>query len=461
MKRRQFLAGLAPALVGLGQASRPNILFLFTDDQRYDLMSCAGHPILRTPNIDRIASQGTRFENNFCSTAICCTSRATVLTGLHEKSHRISDFKTPLSPALEALSYPVLLRQAGYRTGFVGKYGVGGDEAPQHLFDKTYGPPGVEAPGQSRKFGQHAIDFLDTAKAGESFYLSLHFRAPHARDPDPQQYLYDPEEAELFRGQTMPISEKAKDRRYFERLPASVKESESYVRWKKRFTNPEHYQESVRSYFRLIAGVDAVVGQVLAKLEAKGLASNTVVVFSSDNGYFLAERGLADKWYAYEESIRTPLLIADGRVPASLRGQRRTEMTLNLDLSPTFLSVAGVTVPAAVQGRNLLPLVRGEKPAWRREWFYSHLFPGFPPKVTIPKSEGLRTERWKYIRWIEEKPAREEVYDLRQDPGELKEVDSARVRTQLAKRWQVWREALEAWTPATRWQDPKPVEVRS
>lgn len=453
MNRRIFASGLAATFLG-AQSRKPNLLFLLSDDQRHDLLSCAGHPILRTPHIDKLAAQGTRFVNNFCSTAICCTSRASILTGLHEQSHKISDFKTPLSPELEALSFPRLLRQAGYKTGFIGKYGVGGDAAPEHLFDKTYGPPGPESVGQSRRFGKQAFDFLDGTSSRDNFALCVHFRAPHARDPDPKQYLYDPEEASLYKGMTMPIAPKAADPKYFERLPQAVRESESRVRWGWRFTNPEHYQESVRSYFRLIAGVDAVVGQVMAKLEARGLADNTIVVYSSDNGYFLAERGLADKWYAYEESIRTPLIIHDPRVSSRRRGQVRSEMTLNLDLSQTLISAAGVAAPQSLQGRDLMPLVRGEKPAWRKEWFYSHLFPGMPPRVHIPRSEGLRTERWKYLRWIDEKPVREEVYDLAKDPGELNDLAATPARARLESRWKLWREAVNAWTPQTQWQDP-------
>lgn len=448
MRRRTFLSGF------LAPAPRPNILFLLTDDQRGDLLSCAGHPILNTPNIDRLAATGTRFRNNFCSTAICCTSRATILTGLHEKSHRISNFQTPLSPSLRSLSYPELLRRAGYRTGFVGKYGVGGNGAPKDDFDVSFGDPGPERPGQSRELGRQAISFLESNKPSQPFCLSVSFRAPHARDNDPQQYLYDPEEASLFRDITIPVPPKAR-LEYFERLPAFVQESESRVRYKWRFTTPEHYQESVKSYYRLIAGIDAVVGQILNTLAATGQASNTVVVFSSDNGYFLGERGLADKWYLYEESIRTPLIIADPRLPASLRGRTRNEMTLNLDLSPTFLRLAGIDAPPSLQGRDLMPLVRGESVRWRREWFYSHLFPGVPPRVVIPRSEGLRTVRHKYLRWIDAQPAREEVYDLTRDPEELSPLPPGRLPNQLRRRWEIWNQALAAWQPDQPWQDPQ------
>lgn len=452
MQRRAFLAGMAGALTAATR--RPNILFLLTDDQRADLMSCAGHSVLKTPNIDSIASSGVRFTNNFCATAICCTSRATLLTGLHEKTHRISNFRTRLSPQQVELSYPHLLRAAGYKTGFIGKYGVGGDDAPKDLFDLTYGHPGPERPGQSREFGRHAVDFLDKINSTDNFCLSVNFRAPHARDPDPRQYLYDPEEAHLYRDTTIPVPFKA-DPKYFDRMPEFVRNSESRARWKLRFTNPAHYQESVKSYFRLIAGVDHVVGNILTKLNQKGLADNTVVVFSSDNGYFLGERGLADKWYLYEESIRTPLIIQDPRLPARLRGTTRREMTLNADLSPTFIDIAGVPIPESIQGRSLMPLTRGEKPKWRKEWFYSHLFPGNPPQVVIPRSEGIRTERHKYLRWTDSKPLQEEVYDLAKDPEELTPLPESKLHARLRNRWQVWNQALESWTPQRKWLDPQ------
>lgn len=439
------------AMAGLQR--RPNLLFILTDDQRADLLSCAGHSILQTPNIDRLATAGVRFTNNFCATAICCTSRATILSGLHEKTHKISNFRTPLSPDVVAFSYPNLLRQAGYKTGFVGKYGVGGDGAPKELFDVSFGNPGPERVGQSRDLGKQAISFLDGIKAEDNFCLSLSFRAPHARDPDPKQYLYDPEEADLYRNVQIPFPRKAAPE-YFERMPAFVQESESRVRWKKRFTDPEHYQESVRSYFRLIAGVDQVVGNVLQTLQSRGLADNTVVIFSSDNGYFLGERGLADKWYLYEESIRTPLIVYDPRLPAALRGKTRSEMTLNMDISPTLLSLAGIPVPQAVQGRNVMPLVRGEKPAWRKDWFYSHLFNGTPPAVTIPRSEGIRSERWKYIRWTDQSPVVEEVYDLKNDPEELVNLKTSPEKPKLAARWKTWNEALANWNPNREWKDP-------
>jgi arylsulfatase A-like enzyme len=446
MQRRAFLGAV------FGRSAPPNILFLLSDDQRADLLGCAGHRVLRTPEIDKLARGGVRFTNNFCATAICCTSRASIFTGLHEKSHRISNFATRLSPDLVGLSYPELLRRAGYRTGFVGKYGVGGDGAPAELFDVSHGNPGLERVGQSREFARQAVDFLDGVKAGQPFCLSVSFRAPHARDADPKQYLYDPEEAGLYGDVTVPVPRKAAPE-YFERLPQYLRESESRARWKLRFTSAEQYQESVKSYFRLIAGVDVAVGNILERLSARGLDQNTIVVYSSDNGYFLGERGLADKWYLYEESIRTPLIVYDPR--ARRRGVVRGEMTLNVDLAPTMLEWAGVERPGAMQGRSLVPLLAGQKTEWRREWFYSHLFPGVPPRVVIPRSEGVRTTRYKYIRWVDAKPVDEECYDLRRDPEELTPVADERLRGRMRERWRVWNEAVTGWTPGATWRDPE------
>ncbi len=352
MERRSFIKTM------MGMTSRPNFLFLLTDDQRADLMGCAGHPILKTPNIDQLSSDGVRFVNNFCTTSICCTSRASIFLGLYEKTHKISDFHTHFSQKQVQLSYPYLLRQAGFKTGFVGKYGVGSDAAPRDLFDITYGEPGPEVAGQSRDFAKKAIDFLGGVRRQESFCLSVSFRAPHANDASPQQYLYDPEEAHLYKNQAMPFPPRDSIKK-FEESPDFIKESESRLRWNKRFSNNINYQESVRSYYRLISGVDYSVGEIIRALKRLGLFENTVVIFSSDNGYFLGERGLADKWYPYEKSIRTPLIIMDPRLKNGFRSRICMKPTLNIDISPTILSMGGVSVPECVQGKNIYPLIWG------------------------------------------------------------------------------------------------------
>lgn len=460
--RRNFLGAAAGALAAMqAQAKRPpNIVFLLTDDQRWDTLGCMGHPIVRTPNVDSLAREGVLFRNNFCATAICCTSRATIFSGLHETTHRISDFSTALPEPVHARTYPVLLKRAGYRMGFVGKYGVGTD-MPAGDYDYWQGLAGQagtywhEWKGRrthlTRMMGEQAIEFLESSSGDRPFCLSVSFKAPHAEDPNPRQYIYDPAQDGLYKDATVPVPKTAAPE-YFDRLPDFLKTSEGRVRWGWRFRTPESYQEMVKGYLRLISGVDDVVGDIRSSLHRLGLAGNTVIVYTSDNGYLLGEHGLADKWFMYEESIRTPLVVYDPRLPAPLRGSERTEMALNVDLAPTFVSLAGLQAPSSMQGSSLLPLVWGESPRWRQDWFYSHHF----RHKLIPQSEGVRAERWKYIRYIESNPTFEELYDLRADPGETANLAGdphhRKQLNHLRTRWSRWRHHLADSSPVREYQ---------
>ena len=183
------------------------------------------------------------------------------------------------------------------------------------------------------------------------------------------------------------------------------------------------FQRTVKDYYRLITGVDREVGRVMAALGEQGLTDNTIVVFSSDNGFFLGERGMADKWLMYEPSIRVPLVVVDPRLPAASRGRTVEALTLNIDLVPTLLELAGVAIPAAMQGSSLRPFLSGPAdsgpPAgWRTDFFYEH----HTLPQSLPPSEGVRSERWKYIRYVEPNPTVEELYDLASDPDELKNL---------------------------------------
>jgi len=176
------------------------------------------------------------------------------------------------------------------------------------------------------------------------------------------------------------------------------------------------------------------------------LADNTAIIFTSDNGFFLGEHGLAGKWLMYEESIRTPLIINDPRLPKSLQGQRRKEMTLNIDIAPTILDLAGVEIPNVMQGKSLCPLLKNESTKWREDWFYQHYaYGGNPPKtkVYIPQSEGVRSKRWKYIRYIDQKPPFEQLFDLENDPHETNNLANDQnyrsILDKMRDRWQVLR----------------------
>jgi arylsulfatase A-like enzyme len=403
MTRRDFLctAACSASAAYPQTVRRPNIVFLLTDDQRWDSLGCAGNKIIQTPNIDAVAKDGVQFRNMFVTTAICAVSRASIFTGQYERTHGISDFATPFTPAQFSRTYPALLRAAGYRTGFIGKWGVG-NVMPKDEFDYFRGFPGqgnyVVRDGGVEKhltnvMADQAIEFLNAGPANQPFCLSISFKAPHAQDEAMRQYLFDPALRELYRDVTIPVSETATDE-YFRELPQSLRDSEGHRRWGWRFATPTAYQDAVKGYYRLITGVDRAVGQIRRALEESGKADNTMIVYTSDNGYFLGERGLADKWFMFEESIRVPLVVYDPRIPSRERGAARTEMALNIDLAPTLLDCAGIAAPASMQGRSLLPLIHGESNTpWREEWYYSHLF----EHPQIPKSEGVGTSEWKYV----------------------------------------------------------------
>jgi arylsulfatase A-like enzyme len=226
--------------------------------------------------------------------------------------------------------------------------------------------------------------------------------------------------------------------RFIRRLPESVRKSEGRRRWEKRFATPEMFQATVRDYHRLVTGLDREVGRIVELLEQRGLATNTVIVFTSDNGFALGDRGLADKWFLYEESIRVPLFIADLRQPARKHARDVMRMTLNIDVAPTLLDYAGLPVPAEMQGRSLRPLVeKAEVRAWRTDFLYEH---HFGPKI-IPPSEGVRNERWKYVRYVSESPVIEELFDLKRDPWEARnlagEAKHAAMLTEMRERWMI------------------------
>jgi arylsulfatase A-like enzyme len=213
--------------------------------------------------------------------------------------------------------------------------------------------------------------------------------------------------------------------------PEFLKNSESRVRFNWRFNEPRKYQEMVKGYYRMISGVDMAIGRLLDELKQRRLADNTVVIFTSDNGYFLGDRGFADKWYIYEHSIRVPLIVYDPREGKSNHGRVCDATVLNVDLAATILSLAGVDVPPSMQGRSLVPFLDGQTPSeWRTDFFFEHLF----DRHNIPKSEGVRTERYSYVRWFEQQPVVEELYDHEEDFDETKNLIAAPQFAEVAAR---------------------------
>ncbi|MBI2688511.1 MAG: sulfatase [Acidobacteria bacterium] len=451
--RRQFLA--SSAVLAAQKSTRPNILFLLGDDQRWDTLGCMGNKIIKTPHIDRLAARGTIFDNCFVTTSICATSRASIFTGQYARTHGVNNFSDTFKPGRFELTYPQLMRAAGYRSGFIGKYGVG-DKMPSSAFDYwkgfpgqgKYFPQGEPGPHLTDIMGDQALDFMQGGQ--QPWCLSISFKAGHVQDEDPRQFLPSPKTATMYEGVKFP-EPKTMHPRYIAQMPPSVQRSENRRRWVVRFGTPALYQESVRNYYRLLSEIDMQVGRMVEFLTRTNQIDNTVIVYSGDNGFYLGEHGLAGKWFLHEESIRVPLLVID---PRTRGGLRRSETVLNIDIAPTLLAAAGLPAAPGTQGRNLLPLTRGDgAPNWRTEFFYEHLL----PNAWIPRTEGVRTNEWMYCRFLDENPVFEELYNLKRDPLEENNLASdPSYRTQLDTmrgKWRRWREHLERYDPATPFRE--------
>jgi alpha-L-rhamnosidase len=424
----------AAAILQLGSGSyhfvsqprtpHPNILVVVTDDQRWNALGAASNPVILTPTLDRLAREGVRFENAFATTPICAASRASILTGLYERTHGYTFTKPPLARALTLASYPALLRRAGYRTGFVGKLGVAVEKgAEAEMFDvfRPSALPYFQAVSGEKRYlsdleAERAVEFLREARAGRPFCLSVSFWAPHAEDDAQEQYFWPADLDGLYADVTLqppPTSEPA----FFESLPEFLRRTLNRERWYWRFDTPGKYQQMVKGYYRTITAADRALGRILDELRRQGVERNTVIVFTSDNGAFLGDRGYADKWTMHEASIRVPLLVLDPRLPAAARGRILTQMVLNVDILPTVLELAGLAAPPGLPGASLVPLVAGRSVAGRAEVFTEHLWDH--PK--IPRTEAVRTERFKYIRYPQH-PEFEELYDLANDSWETRNL---------------------------------------
>lgn len=403
---------------------RPNIIFILTDDQRWDALGHAGNEIIQTPEMDRLAEEGLYFKNAFVTTPICAASRASFLTGLYERKHGYT-FGQEMQEALMRKSYPSLLREAGYHTGFYGKFGVNYPGKDQ-LFDKSeiydrngqykdrrgyyYKKLGEDTVHLTRYTGQQALDFISSAPQDQPFCLSLSFSAPHAHDPAELQYFWQDEVDDLYRDIEIPAPLLGEDR-YFLEQPMYVQEGENRKRWYWRYDTPDKYQHSVKGYYRMISGIDREIAKLRSLLEEKELADNTVIILMGDNGYFLGERQLAGKWLMYDNSLRVPLIIYD---PRQNTPQEVEDMVLNIDVPASMLALAGVGQPASWQGTSLLAYQQGKKPASTRT---HNLFEHLWETDIIPPSEGIRTAEWKYMRYIRDME-HEELYNLKDDPLE-------------------------------------------
>ncbi len=404
------------------RTARPNIIFLLTDDQRWDAIGYSGNETIHTPNMDKLAQQGVYFNNAYVTTPICAASRASMMTGLYERKHHYTFEQPPISKELISNSYFTLLKDAGYYTGYLGKFGVKFENSlDKELFD-VYHPYQRDfyfrlIDGATKHIhltdlmGLKAIDFIDNVPSGRPFCLTVSYNAPHAEDRSPEQFIYPLDMDTLYRDVIIPDPPLNSDA-YFNQQPEYVKQGFNRVRWHWRFDTPEKYQKMVKGYYRLISAIDRTIGEITDELEKKGLADNTIIILMGDNGYFLGERQLAGKWLMYDNSLRVPLIIYD---PHNAVHRDIDDLALNVDIAPTILEYAGVKIPESYQGMSLAGYtMKKQNPAKNRNSFLCEHLWEFKP---IPASEGVRTKDYKYFRYRDH-PEHEELYDLKNDPLE-------------------------------------------
>lgn len=419
---------------------RLNVVVLYADDWRHDTLGCAGHPIVKTPNIDRLASNGVRFKNNYVTTSICGVSRATLLTGQWMSRHgnfAFNRFKTPWEE-----TYPGLLRSQGYYVGHIGKWHNGPFPSEKYDVGKSYADTHWHRDELGKEIHvtqmneRDAIQFLKERPGDRPFCLTLSFFATHAEDSNPKQYLPQPESMKLYADDVVPSPANGSDEDFM-KLPKFLAQNknEGRIRWRWRFDTPDRYQEYMKNYFRLVSEVDSACGAVLAELRRQNLLDKTLVIFTTDNGYFHGEHGLADKWYPYEESIRVPLVIDDPRMNVSVRGTVNEHLTLNVDLAPTIVSAASIQPPDRMQGRDLSSLYRNPQAIlnWRTEFFYEHAT--ISNIERIPSSQALVRKNIKYMFWPDYNA--EQLFDLERDPHENHDVVA---EASYSKRLQEMRE---------------------
>jgi N-acetylglucosamine-6-sulfatase len=439
----------APRDAGGEVAARPNIVVLVVDDLRWDEFGAAGHPYLETPHIDRLANEGAMFTRAFHAVPLCSPNRASLLTGQYPSLHGIIDNVARSYASHQLNTFPRALQRVGYRTAFLGKWHMGNDPTPRPGFDYWVGLPGQGRSVNPELFEggrlhvvqgyatdlltDRAVDFIERERDGP-FLVYLAHKAVHPdlmqRDDgsvDPRSeagYVPAPRHRGRYDERLYPrgasqvatlgeLGGKPAVRRALARLVAGADTGDPG-----RIPAPQADDETIRRRAEMLLAVDEGLGRIMAKLEALGVLDRTVVLLTSDNGFFFGEHGLTlERRLPYEESIRNPLLVR--YPPLVAAGARPGELVLTVDLAPTLLELAGAPIGPHIQGRSLVPVLRGRASGWRESLlveFYTYENP-FPHLVDMDY-RAIRTARYKYIHWMRH-PDGAELYDLEADPLEL------------------------------------------
>lgn len=429
------------------QDSRPNIIFIMSDDHAVESISCYGSQLIQTPGIDRLAEEGMRFDNVFNVNSLCAPSRAALLTGKHAYLNGFKRNRDHFD--VQQVSFPILMQQAGYQTGIIGKW---------HLMSEPQGFDYYNVlPGQGRFFDpvlkekglpwedgndggvvvdgyltevitDLAIDWISENASRKPFMLMVHHKAPHTPHHYPEKY------DTLYAGKNLPLPETFSDT-YWGKNPGlafgicGFSKLGNIIPHHLQQEIPEGldkagfqhwaYQAFFKDYLRLVAAMDDNISRLLDYLDESGLSKNTMVIYTSDNGFFHGQHGLFNKMWMYEESLKLPLVV---RFPGVIEaGSINDDLVSILDFAPTFLDMAEATIPSALQGRSIKPLFTGNKPDDWRDAVYYHYFGQF----AVPEHYGIRTNRYKLIHFMTESTGKNffgELYDLNTDESEMENL---------------------------------------
>ena len=425
-------------------ALRPNFVFVLVDDMRWDDFGAGGHPFLETPNIDRLAREGARFLNAFATTPLCSPSRASLLTGQYARTHGIID--NTARPSHDLPVFPIDLQRAGYQTGFFGKWHMGNDDSPRRGFHRWVALPGqgeavdphLNVDGQRQQVKGYVTDVLTDhvetfiGGAGSSpFLVYLAHKAIHpnvvqrddgsvvALADQPGGFVAAERHRGRYAGRTMP--RRASAFKPPAGKPALLRQIGTLPPLGRETATTD---DEIRGRLEMMLAVDDSLGRIIAALERAGTLDKTVIVFTSDHGYFYGEHGLnEERRLAYEETIRIPLLV---RYPARVAaGSTPDGMALTIDLAPTLLALAGLTAPPAMDGRSLVPIFAKAPPRdWRRSFLVEYYSDTVFPRIVNMGYSAVRTDRYKYIQY-RELQGMDELYDLVADPFEERNLVGA------------------------------------
>ncbi|MBL9191489.1 MAG: sulfatase [Opitutaceae bacterium] len=410
-----------------------NVVFILSDDHRFDAMSFMGHPLAETPNLDRLAREGAHLKNAMVTTALCSPSRASILTGLYTFRHRVIDNQRAIPPG--TVYFPQYLQKAGYATAFLGKWHMGAEgDDPQPGFDhwvsfrgqgEYYAPSprytlnvdGQRVPMKgymTDELTDYAIAWLQKQKPAEKpFFLYLSHKAVHAEFAPAERHRGKFAQRTWTRPKSMPVTEEM------------IRNQPRWLRDQRNSWHgvdfPYHSDLDIDKYYKAygetLSAVDDSVGRVLDQLGKMGVLDNTLIVYMGDNGFMFGEHGLIDKRVAYEPSIRVPLLM---RAPKLIRpGTVVDQVVANIDIAPTVMEVMGLKPAAHFDGRSLVPLLRGEQVKWRDYFLYVYYWErNYPQSPTV---FALRGDRYKFITYYGLWDSNE-LYDLQSDPDEMKNL---------------------------------------